>query len=435
MHGTVGFLQTDRLERIILIVFACIGLVVLALAIAGLLNKTIARRLKVLLLSVSVFLAVISIAGFVYLSPLTGIGDTSPQLLVTDTVGSHGIPNLAVTFDTAQKTTGTLQWGKASPGSALTEQAAVRQHYFNLVNLEPGTDYWYRVNGGETYSFTTPDATGSPVRFAVGSDMHYGAADSDPAAKLKMLGIIASPSNDYDLFLSLGDMVEFGFNKAHWHDAFNAVSSASSVIPTALCVGNHETLLAGLGPFEKLAYPDGINANSGSKLWHRYDIGNAHFLTIDLEWNAESFTDEQAMWLEEPLKQIPAEDWTMVLGHCYYYASGSMQNGWPWYDNKETIARLSPLFEKYGVDLVFSGHVHQMEFLQKNGVSYVVCGTFGGIPDAGRTYTSPASLWYLVGENGFADVTLNGDEATIVFRDPDNGVWYQTKVQKNTPGQ
>ncbi len=108
-----------------------------------------------------------------------------------------------------------------------------------------------------------------------------------------------------------------------------------------------------------------------------------------------------------------------MVSHGFYYASGSFDDGWQWYDNPETIDALTPLFEKYGVDLVLSGHDHQMELLQHNGVTYASCGAFGGLPDAMRTYTSPVSLWYLNGTYGFADITINGNQGTIVFRDSD----------------
>ncbi len=111
-----------------------------------------------------------------------------------------------------------------------------------------------------------------------------------------------------------------------------------------------------------------------------------------------------------------------MVSHGFYYASGSFDDGWQWYDNPETIDALTPLFEKYGVDLVLSGHDHQMELLQQNGVTYAICGAFGGLPDAPRTYTSPASLWYVNGAYGFVDVSISGNQCNVTFRSSDNAV-------------
>jgi 3',5'-cyclic AMP phosphodiesterase CpdA len=160
-----------------------------------------------------------------------------------------------------------------------------------------------------------------------------------------------------------------------------------------------------------------MDVQTGSRLWYRIDAGKAHFLILDLEWSAESYTPAQAEWLENQLKSIPPDDWKIVLSHGFYYASGIKADGWKWYDNPETIEKLTPIFNKYGVDIVFSGHTHRLELLQNSGTVYAVCAPFGGLPDPPATYTSPWSIWNGTGECGFVDVTLNGEQCTLVFRD------------------
>jgi hypothetical protein len=60
-----------------------------------------------------------------------------------------------------------------------------------------------------------------------------------------------------------------------------------------------------------------------------------------------------------------------------------------------------------------------LELLQKNNITYVVCGAFGCLPDPERSYISPASIWYMPNQNAFVDVTLSQNTATLTFRDPD----------------
>ena len=156
-----------------------------------------------------------------------------------------------------------------------------------------------------------------------------------------------------------------------------------------------------------------------SRLYYRIDINDIHFLLLDLEWSAENYTESQNEWLEKQLVSIPPEDWTIVMSHCYYYSSGSTAYGWNWWDNQETIQRITPLFEKYDVDMVVSGHNHSVEVLQKSEVTYFICGAFGGYPMPERTYTSPQSIWYKQGAYAFMDVTIDAQTAEIVFRDPD----------------
>ncbi|MCJ7743468.1 MAG: metallophosphoesterase, partial [Dehalococcoidales bacterium] len=380
------------------------------------------RWLSVLILIIALPGILVPPVAFVYLEgiPFSGIGNTQPQLMIADGMGSYAIPNLAVTFNTGIATKNTLTWGTAEKVATLNEEKAARQHVFMLRNLEPGTGYWYRVNGGMKYSFTTPAVDGQLLHFAVGSDAHFGAGDSRNDLTGKMLNLIANPGSRYGLFFLLGDIVDRGFEDNQWNEAFQALSPTTSAIPTRFAVGNHDTLFTGLSDYEKYCYPQGMDIQTGSRLWYRIDVGKTHFLVIDLEWSAESYTSQQAKWLEEQLKSIPDNDWKIVMGHGFYYASGSIDNGWRWYDNTETIKALTPLFEKYKVDLVFSGHAHQLELLQKAGVSYVICGGFGGPPDAERTYKSPSSLWYASGDYGFVDVNLTPKEARIIFRTPDN---------------
>jgi UDP-2,3-diacylglucosamine pyrophosphatase LpxH len=274
------------------------------------------------------------------------------------------------------------------------------------------------------------DTGSKTLHIAVSSDAHFGAGTNRPDLTARMLDQISSPDNGYNGFFFLGDLVENGFQGSNWKVALQALSPTTSTIPTMFAAGNHDTLFAGFNNYKKYCYPAGLDSQSGAQLWHRIDTGKIHFLILDIEWSAESYTDQQAAWLEEQLKNIPADDWKIVMSHGFYYASGSVVGSWHWYDNPETIEALTPLFEKYGVDMVFSGHNHQLEVLEKSGVTYVICGGFGGLPDPVHNYTSPASRWYAGGVYGFTDVTVNEEGANILFRDPDNNMLKSFTIPK-----
>lgn len=351
----------------------------------------------------------------------SGIGDTPSQLLIADGSGAYGIPDMALTFNTSVANRNTLTWGQASAKTTLSEDETSKQHVFMLRNLKPSSQYSYQINNGVPTSFTTPSTDGR-LHFAVSSDAHFGTSDARNDLTAKMLAEIANPVNGFGMFFYLGDLVEHGFQDNQWREAFQAFSLTTSVIPTRFAAGNHDTLFSGRSNYENYCYPKGMELQTGSRLWYRIDAGKVHFLIMDLEWSAESYTASQAAWLEAQLRGISAGDWKIVISHGFYYASGSVVYGWKWYDNPETIERLTPIFEKYKVDLVFSGHDHHLELLQNLGVTYVICGAFGGLPDPERTYTSPSSLWYISGQYGFVDVTLNGNQCSLVFRDSGFGV-------------
>jgi hypothetical protein len=261
-----------------------------------------------------------------------------------------------------------------------------------------------------------PGGDGVNLHIAIGSDSHVGAGTNDLAATEKMLEQIRSTANGYQMFLFLGDMVEYGFNDSQWDNALKAFAATADIIPVRLAPGNHDTLIRGLSRYLVYAAPN------AKDLWQRIDIGRVHFLMLQIEWSAETYTKEQADWLETQLKSIPDGDWKIVVSHGFYYASGLRLWGWDWYDNPETIDALCPLFEKYGVDLVFSGHKHALEMLEKSGVTYIVCGSFGGHPDPDPVYDSPYSVERFPDKAAFAELIINGDEATVNLRDPQNDI-------------
>ncbi|MDD4876721.1 MAG: metallophosphoesterase [Dehalococcoidales bacterium] len=260
------------------------------------------------------------------------------------------------------------------------------------------------------------------LHFAVGSDAHFGTETSNTTQTLAMLDQISNPANKYDAFFFLGDLVEYGFKNNQWSEASQAFTPVAAHVPIRFAPGNHDTLFGGISRYLNYCGQGTAESQNNSDLWYRVDIGNVHFLVLDLEWSTETYTKDQADWLETQLKDIPEEDWKIIMSHGFYYSSGTTLHGWDWFDNPETITGLTPLFEKYGVDIVFSGHNHYLEFLQHSGVSYVVCGGFGGKLDPIATYLSPSSIWHQAGHYGFTEVNLIGNQIILNFRDPDYAI-------------
>ncbi len=418
-HGTAGLLKVNAQFRWVFLALGIIGIILLAFAV--LFQWTAAgdwQWLKITAVIISLPAIIIPPAAFVVTSGIfsPGIGDTPPQVLMADGTGMFGVPDMAVVFNTKAANKNTLKWWQGSVMVKIEEDKPSQTHVFMLRNLKADAAYWYQINEGEPVSFTTPPVSGT-LHFAVASDTHYGAGTALNDYTASMLGEIASPANDYNMLFIIGDFVEYGFQRNQWRQAFEAFSKTTSIIPTRFAIGNHDTLFSGYGNSLNYCYPEGMDVQTGSRLWYRLDVGKVHFLVVDVEWSAESFTDTQAAWLEEQLKNIPADDWKIVMSHGFYYASGLRMDGWNWYDNPETIEKLIPIFNKYGVDIVFSGHIHRMELLQNSGVVYAVCAPSGGLPDPPATYISPSSIWDGTGERGFIDVSLEGEQCTLVFRD------------------
>jgi UDP-2,3-diacylglucosamine pyrophosphatase LpxH len=424
-HGMIGLFRVNGIFRILFPVMGGAGVVVLLLALLrqrleARLNPKGQHRLSIVILILALPAIIVPTAAFSYANDTfsPGIGTTQPQLMITDSTGAYGIPDLALVFNTRSANANELNWGEDGATDFLYEEQLTRQHVFMLTDPKPDSTYWYQLNQDEAVYFDTPVTEGS-LHIAVASDAHFGRSVSRSDLAVQMLSDIADSVNDYDMFFFLGDLVEYGFLNEQWREAYNAFAPTTSVIPVRYTAGNHDTLFAGFGNYKNYCYPEGMALETGSQLWYQVDIGRVHILILDLEWSAESYTADQAAWLETQLENIPDDDWNIVMSHGYYYSSGVELLGWQYYDNTETIEPLTPLFEEHGVDLVLSGHNHHMELLENYGVTYAICGAFGGLPDPERTYTSPASVWYRSGEYGFIDMTINGDKCTLIFRDHD----------------
>ncbi|EKX51282.1 hypothetical protein GUITHDRAFT_103199 [Guillardia theta CCMP2712] len=76
---------------------------------------------------------------------------------------------------------------------------------------------------------------------------------------------------------------------------------------------------------------------------------------------------EQLLWLEETLAQSTA-DWLIVIGHYPVYSGGEHGSTF------SLVELVKPLLEKYKVDAYISGHDHNHQHLQHNGVQYYVSG-------------------------------------------------------------
>jgi UDP-2,3-diacylglucosamine pyrophosphatase LpxH len=254
------------------------------------------------------------------------------------------------------------------------------------------------------------------LRLSFSSDAHWGVDTSNASARTEILQGIAARRPD--AFFFLGDMTEYGFEAMHWNLALSDLEALIPTVPFRPIMGNHDALFGGQYNYKRIFFPKGFASDSGSPYYYSIDAGAARIIVLDMPWGTEQFGKRQHDWLETTLKNSDPKVPIIVLSHSYYYASGyrDPKTGKPWYDNYQTIPAVTPLFEKYGVNLVVSGHNHYQEFLQHNGVSYAIIGAMGGISDPPPTYHSPASKWMAVATFGWLDVDVRDKDLVLTFR-------------------
>jgi Calcineurin-like phosphoesterase len=163
-----------------------------------------------------------------------------------------------------------------------------------------------------------------------------------------------------DGFLTLGDNdyteSPTAFRR-NWHAAFAWVRSRNIRISGAL--GNHDVRVNGGGyEFKTLNMP---------RAHYKRRIGNIAFFIL----NSSRSIAAQSDWLRSKLARSTAR-WKVAVFHHPAWTCGSYRS------TPAVVDNWVPLFERYGVDLVLSGHDHNYQrFAPRNGVRYIVHGGGG----------------------------------------------------------
>lgn len=134
-------------------------------------------------------------------------------------------------------------------------------------------------------------------------------------------------------------------------------------VPFVAVLGNHDIRTRnGEG---QVAYP----ALGMGGRWYSLRRGPVEFFLLDTNVNAA--WQHQLPWLKAALARSTAP-WKVVVGHHPLYTAGFYG------DDSAGIARLTPLFRRYGVQLYINGHDHNYERTQRiNGTTYLTVGGGG----------------------------------------------------------
>ena len=232
-----------------------------------------------------------------------------------------------------------------------------------LVGLLPDTGYHYRVvlpgADSEDRRFrTAPSAGDAGFRFLV-----YGDSRSDP----EMHARVAAAAGAFKpaFVIHTGDLVSSGHAVASvWTKQFFE-PAAPLLRETWLCItpGNHEE---GNRMLRVLFEAPGSGTFQDC---YSFDWGPVHVTTINTNKEYRPGSD-QYRFLEADLAGS-SRPFKVFFGHHPTFSSSF--HG----DTEKMQQYLQPLFEKYGVQLVFAGHDHCYERLIIRGINYVVTGGGG----------------------------------------------------------
>ncbi|HEY5622353.1 MAG TPA: metallophosphoesterase family protein, partial [Gammaproteobacteria bacterium] len=248
-----------------------------------------------------------------------------------------------------------LEYGFSENTMTLVEPGDVgTRHSVTLSGLQPNSRYFYRVSDGErTLSrilefHTNPESEDASFSFLVFGD------SGSPGPGLASVATLVNASTA-SLALHTGDLVYLEGSEELYDSSFFypfAQFLASNVMYPSL--GNHDLQTDDGAPYLNNFFLPSNNPQETER-YYSFDYANAHFVALDTNLPTAPGSAQRA-WLEQDLAAT-TKQWKFVYFHHPPYSAGfQTANGAQSALAHTGIRRnLVPLFERYGVDIVFAG--------------------------------------------------------------------------------
>ena len=312
---------------------------------------------------------------------------------------------IVVMWEVDRDTTGEVAFGPLDGELSLQvdSSSARRRHEVALTGLEPGTSYRYqvRINGaplGPERTFRTLPDGSQGLRFAV-----LGDTQSGHAVHRSVVERIVEWGPDF--VLHTGDLVSDGMSNGDWLRFFEAEEPLMSERVLFPVLGNHD-----MGRERLFAYFD----PPGSEPWYSFDVGAARFIALQVD-GLGAYDDDSAQyrWLGQRLEEND-RPWVIVWFHIPPYAASAVLPADP-------VVRdaLVPLFNRYAVDLVLSGHHHNYQRFEKGHVTYIITGGGGGSLLGVKPDDEPGAF---VAAHHFVAIRIEGETLSGEALAPDGSV-------------
>jgi 3',5'-cyclic AMP phosphodiesterase CpdA len=242
-----------------------------------------------------------------------------------------------------------------------------------IDGLQPSSRYRYRVEIGDAHwdgEFATAPPIGKdvPFSFIVVGDSRDGVEQHRR--------IVERMSQEVpDFILGTGDMVDEGFRQDQWQQFFDVENATLRDNVYFPALGNHDRQGQGRTADTYRSYFSVPENGGETERYYAFTYASARFIVLDSNEYSFALTDQTA-WLEHELassrEDASIKHIFVVMHHPPF--SISLHGG-----NIDLRERWTPLFEKYNVTCVFSGHDHVYERAEHNGMRYFVTGG-GGAP-------------------------------------------------------
>ena len=346
--------------------------------------------------------------------------------------------SITVKWETEKACIGQVVYGQTGQlGHVQAETEPCKIHEVKLIGLKAETQYFYRVESkdnterpSQVYTFQTAVNNNTPFAFAV-----FGDTQDHPEV-CEVLAHYAWTQRP-NFCVHVGDLVGVGKKKSEWLDEFfPGISELISRVALIPVLGNHEENARHYYNYMALPEPE---------YYYQYSYGNAQFFMIDSNKDL-SPDSEQYKWLDIELAKSQAK-WKIVCHHHPPYSSDENDFGKLWSVNKSTYGdlktrQLTTLYDKYSVDIVWSGHIHSYERtwpikngqvvdgINTHGTIYMVTGGAGGHLETAGPCRNHFMNNILHGHH-YCMVYINGPTLEFKAFDLDNHIFDQMTIVKN----
>jgi 3',5'-cyclic AMP phosphodiesterase CpdA len=196
----------------------------------------------------------------------------------------------------------------------------------------------------------------------------------------------------FDLVIMLGDNMYGSQRPADFTRKFEQPYAPllSIGVKFQAALGNHDTP-------EQIFYKP---YNMNGQRYYTYARNNVRFFALD----STLMDRKQVAWIEAALRDS-SEDWKICYFHHPLYSNAARHGS-----SVDLRILIEPIFVKYGVNVVFSGHDHVYERIQpQKGINYFVSGAAGQLRPGNMRRSSQTAASFDQ-DQSFMAVEISGTE-------------------------
>jgi len=329
---------------------------------------------------------------------------------------------ITIKWTTATAISSRIKYGNSENtlGASVSDRKNVTEHELRISSLKPDTKYYYAIGtvanilkGSYRNYFNTAPVAGTKRKIRIGVFGDPGTGTSRQRSSRDSYLALKGHYNNAEMVIMLGDNAyNAGTETEHNNNFFNIydnnIFDNHTVFPVP---GNHEYAndqtraadhnIPYYGIFTVPANAESGGLASGTEHYYSYDYGNIHFIMLDsygIDDGSRLYDDtsngKQALWLKADLAANAGKHkWTIACLHHPPYTNGSHRSDM----EQDLVAirrKITPILERFGVDVVLAGHSHVYErsFLVKDHFGFSEAFNKGSIP--GGTAISLSSARY-----------------------------------------